>query len=193
MVPGRAALRYGMPLLALCAVGPSCSPDGSEAEEAGYHEPGPICYEVVRNCHYADYGEPGEVHDCHALGHEGTEPGCAAQRDRCIDVCAKRRLELGIDIHGKPLVDAGADARTDAGSGGDGASADSGHVVQDARPVTKDAPLGGLQQCIRLGSVCHKVDPGSGPIHDCHGIGHAEEIPECEANYSRCIALCTGT
>jgi len=200
----RAALRCSLTLLALGVAGTSCSTaanPGAGTTDAG--APGPSCRDLVRICHYADFGEPGLIHDCHSWGHEGPESTCTAEHDRCEGLCAAKLLELGIDEHGKAL-DAGADARadagsdtgseagaTDAGAHHDAAAHDSGHVVEAAPPVPTDATLSGEEQCFRLGNICHQVDPGSGPIHDCHNIGHDEVIPDCVANYARCISICT--
>jgi hypothetical protein len=53
-----------------------------------------------------------------------------------------------------------------------------------------DGALTGDEMCVRLGNICHKVDPGSGPIHECHNIGHDGHVEDCIANYARCIPLC---
>jgi hypothetical protein len=166
------------------------------------------CLDLVRECHYVDFGEPDQYHECHNWGHAGPESQCAIEHDRCVNLCEARQLELGIDEHGKPLdagsdapdasVDARADARpnppSDAGSRGDATTrVDSGHHVDATPPIHTDAGLGAAEMCVRLGNICHKVDPGSGPIHDCHNIGHDGVIKLCEANYARCMPLCTNT
>jgi hypothetical protein len=107
-----------------------------------------------------------------------------------------------VDIHGKPLGtgDAGTeDAGTeDAGSGDGGAPAgDGAPQPHDAAPPavhdaasSPDATLAAIQRCIRLGNVCHAGDDGSGPVHECHGIGHDGDLNLCAEHYDRCIALC---
>jgi hypothetical protein len=57
-------------------------------------------------------------------------------------------------------------------------------AVQDVAP---DAP----DPCEGLGELCHEVDPGSGPIHDCHEGGHDGDPLWCAENALRCRALCT--
>lgn len=44
--------------------------------------------------------------------------------------------------------------------------------------------------CVDLGPLCHDVDPGSGPLHDCHEGGHNPQPAWCAANAQRCIDLC---
>jgi hypothetical protein len=48
-------------------------------------------------------------------------------------------------------------------------------------------------ECETIAETCHPVDPGSGPIHECHE--NAELVwtaAECTADTAGCIALCTG-
>jgi hypothetical protein len=45
--------------------------------------------------------------------------------------------------------------------------------------------------CTLVGSYCHAVDPGNGPIHDCHEMAHAGDAAWCSANVGQCYALCS--
>lgn len=77
-------------------------------------------------------------------------------------------------------------------------------VIQDAAAVsdrgpTPDAPsttadasrdAGAQDPCQGLGELCHEVDPGSGPLHDCHEGGHDGNPAWCAANAARCRMLC---
>ena len=45
--------------------------------------------------------------------------------------------------------------------------------------------------CEQIIARCHDVDPGSGPIHDCHEGGHDANPAWCAANAERCYQLCT--
>jgi hypothetical protein len=44
--------------------------------------------------------------------------------------------------------------------------------------------------CQDIISACHEVDPGAGPLHDCHEIGHDEVESACTPERDRCVALC---
>ncbi len=48
----------------------------------------------------------------------------------------------------------------------------------------------GLSACNRIITKCHDVDPGSGPLHDCHELGHATDEAQCEPKVDECVALC---
>ena len=47
-------------------------------------------------------------------------------------------------------------------------------------------------ECEEITEACHAVDPGSGPIHDCHE--YSEEMgrtaAECRAMSASCLAIC---
>jgi hypothetical protein len=45
--------------------------------------------------------------------------------------------------------------------------------------------------CQQISDACHHVDPGSGPIHDCHETAHdVATIAACEAVLDECVELC---
>lgn len=44
--------------------------------------------------------------------------------------------------------------------------------------------------CAGLGSGCHVVDPGSGPLHECHELGHGGDAPACSAGRASCVDAC---
>ncbi|GAB4206425.1 MAG: hypothetical protein OHK0013_23080 [Sandaracinaceae bacterium] len=44
--------------------------------------------------------------------------------------------------------------------------------------------------CRDISAACHDVDPGSGPLHDCHELGHDEVESACASERDRCVALC---
>jgi hypothetical protein len=47
-------------------------------------------------------------------------------------------------------------------------------------------------ECKEIIEACHEVDPGSGPIHECHENAEEEWSKEqCTANRQRCLALCS--
>lgn len=47
-------------------------------------------------------------------------------------------------------------------------------------------------ECEEIVEACHMVDPGTGPIHDCHEFAEAmgRTAAECSAMRASCIALC---
>lgn len=47
------------------------------------------------------------------------------------------------------------------------------------------------EECAAIAEACHAVDPGSGPIHDCHENAEGEwDRAECTANSASCMTLC---
>jgi uncharacterized repeat protein (TIGR04052 family) len=44
--------------------------------------------------------------------------------------------------------------------------------------------------CGDLGRNCHVVDPGSGPLNECHSLGHAGDADLCEARRDECVQAC---
>jgi hypothetical protein len=45
-------------------------------------------------------------------------------------------------------------------------------------------------QCQALGSLCHEVDDGDGPLHDCHDVGHIGDPQACAEVFDDCITMC---
>lgn len=78
----------------------------------------------------------------------------------------------------------------DVGSRPDAATLDAPNesdvAVLDAFPAPRPS-------CDELVVRCHDVDPGSGPIHECHELGHDESATEaeCAARLMMCVALCS--
>jgi hypothetical protein len=45
--------------------------------------------------------------------------------------------------------------------------------------------------CQAITDACHDVDPGSGPIHDCHETAHEDgTAAACDPIEAMCLALC---
>ncbi len=44
--------------------------------------------------------------------------------------------------------------------------------------------------CEGLGSTCHPVDPGDGPLHECHEVGHSGDQAQCAEQRAECIQGC---
>jgi len=48
----------------------------------------------------------------------------------------------------------------------------------------------GSGACGQIVAACHDIDPGTGPISECHAIGHDEVETDCEAVLTSCLATC---
>lgn len=44
--------------------------------------------------------------------------------------------------------------------------------------------------CADIIAACHEVDPGSGPIHDCHEVGHDGDEAACTPVRASCVSMC---
>jgi hypothetical protein len=44
--------------------------------------------------------------------------------------------------------------------------------------------------CAALGELCHVVDDETGPLHECHELGHIGNAAKCAAGFDDCAALC---
>lgn len=63
----------------------------------------------------------------------------------------------------------------------------------DKTPATTgdDDEAGAPPSCQAILDVCHHVDPGTGPIHDCHETAHDDPTEEkCAAVKDNCVAIC---
>jgi len=127
-----------------------------------------LCLDLGPLCHDVDNGDPA-IAECHEQGHIGEAAWCAANLSRCVALCTA------------------ANARADASTPTDSAHtpADSAHT--DTGPSPGDAGV----NCQALGNLCHDVDPGSGPLHDCHEGAHDATPAWCAANAQQCFDLCT--
>lgn len=65
----------------------------------------------------------------------------------------------------------------------DGECADVASVELECLPAAGGA-------CSGLGSTCHVVDPGSGPLHECHELGHGGDEVACSAQRTACVDAC---
>jgi hypothetical protein len=89
-------------VLAMSALGiAACSDDDTkppveQEHEHEYCDLPPVCQEILVACHAKDLGDPGEVHECHETAHDvGTEAGCEAVHDECIELCDDTPLPPG--------------------------------------------------------------------------------------------------
>jgi hypothetical protein len=44
--------------------------------------------------------------------------------------------------------------------------------------------------CAALGELCHAVDDETGPLHECHEVGHVGNADKCLAAFDECATLC---
>jgi hypothetical protein len=45
-------------------------------------------------------------------------------------------------------------------------------------------------ECRVLGELCHRVDDITGPLHDCHEVGHVADAVACAAEFEDCATSC---
>ncbi|MBZ0119130.1 MAG: hypothetical protein K8H88_19195, partial [Sandaracinaceae bacterium] len=57
---------------------------------------------------------------------------------------------------------------------------------------TSGTPDAGFpQSCQDIIDACHEVDPGTGPIHDCHETAHdVGTAAACDPIAANCVAMC---
>lgn len=65
----------------------------------------------------------------------------------------------------------------------DGACSETESTVVECTAAALDA-------CAGLGSSCHVVDPGSGPLHACHELGHGGDQAACALGRADCVDSC---
>lgn len=96
------------------------------------------------------------------------------------------RLGLGLIVLGSLFAFAGCgddDSGTDGGGGttAHGGSAAGGEAVGGSSEAA---------QCEEIAELCHPVDSGDGPIHDCHLMAETGNAANCAAEFDDCMALC---
>lgn len=45
-------------------------------------------------------------------------------------------------------------------------------------------------RCAALGELCHPVDDETGPLHECHELGHENDSSKCAAQFADCSERC---
>lgn len=45
-------------------------------------------------------------------------------------------------------------------------------------------------RCAALGELCHVVDDKTGPLHECHELGHENDASLCAAKFANCAKIC---
>lgn len=51
---------------------------------------------------------------------------------------------------------------------------------------------GDTTECETIGELCHAVDDGDGPLHECHELGHSSDPAVCHERFPSCIRACVG-
>lgn len=63
-------------------------------------------------------------------------------------------------------------------------------TCSDTASVVVECAAASGGACAGLGSNCHVVDPGSGPLHECHELGHGGDEAACSAGRAACMDSC---
>lgn len=100
------------------------------------------------------------------------------------------RACLGLWMVGSALAFVACGDDDDGGPGGAGAPSAGapgagGGAGEGAGPVAS-----GEAKCQVLGELCHAADTGSGPISECHELGHVNDADACTAGFADCIEAC---
>jgi hypothetical protein len=143
--------------------GASSSGTGGAVNGAGGEQHGSgsaQCLALGMICHGVDDGD-GPLAECHDIGHIGEPSACAEHFDDCITMCIEA-----------------AEGHGEGGAGHGGAGGEAPH-----HPETSDL-------CTFLGSFCHEVDDGDGPLHECHELGHDGDAAECQERAAECVTMC---
>ena len=99
------------------------------------------------------------------------------------------RLGLGLVVVGSLFVFAGCgDDDDDSGPNGGGGTAAHGGSASAGDAAGGSA---GDAKCEEIAELCHPVDDGDGPLHDCHVGAEAGDAEMCAASHDDCFALCT--
>jgi hypothetical protein len=53
-----------------------------------------------------------------------------------------------------------------------------------------DESAGKEPLCASLGELCHAVDDETGPLHECHELGHVNDKATCAAEFDHCAEIC---
>jgi hypothetical protein len=100
------------------------------------------------------------------------------------------RLGLGLIVVGSLFAFAGCGDDDDSGTdGGGGTTAHGGSAAGGDDHATGGAS--GDAKCEEIAELCHEVDDGNGPLHDCHVMAEAGNTETCLASYDDCFTRCT--
>lgn len=94
-------------------------------------------------------------------------------------------LACGCSSGGESEAPNRTDAAVSAETAVDSAETDS--WTPDAEPEVTEPDL----PCTNIIDACHEADPGYGPIHDCHELGHTGTVEDCLKAEKDCLALCS--
>ena len=63
-------------------------------------------------------------------------------------------------------------------------------TCSDTASTVVECVAAAVSACSDLGSTCHVVDPGSGPLHECHELGHGGDEAACTVGRAACVEAC---
>jgi hypothetical protein len=80
----------------------------------------------------------------------------------------------------------------EVGHEGDGAAclSEFASCVATCVPSEGAGGAGPDPRCAALGELCHPVDDETGPLHDCHELGHENDGEKCATLFHDCSLLC---
>lgn len=55
---------------------------------------------------------------------------------------------------------------------------------------TPAAAAANSEACNEIAKACHRHDKEAGVIHDCHELGHAQNLEACLARRQQCLEAC---
>lgn len=151
--------------------GPTAGAGGGGGVDAGQGEA--MCRVLGALCHAVDDID-GPLAECHDLGHAGDPEVCAERFESCANQC----LDAADGGHGT------------GGGGGTGGSAGHAGAPGHGQGGAAGGHGPGSDLCDFIGSYCHDVDDGDGPLHACHELGHAGDAEACFVEAESCVTLC---
>jgi hypothetical protein len=99
------------------------------------------------------------------------------------------RLGLGLIVVGSFFAFAGCSDDDSDTDGGGGTEAHGGSAA--GGDAGAEGGAAGTAKCEEIAELCHPVDDGDGPLHDCHLMAEAGKSETCVASYDDCFAQCT--
>jgi hypothetical protein len=93
------------------------------------------------------------------------------------------RVCLGLLVVSSLFAFAGCGDDDDDNAGGGGTKAQGGETHGGGG-------ADGAAKCEEIAHLCHPVDDGDGPLHECHEQSEVGDSAKCEEIYDSCIAQC---
>lgn len=118
---------------------------------------------------------------------QGGESGGAAGAPSAASGDAQCRV-IGELCHAADAGEGAAHECHELGHEGDGEACTAGFagcVETCVDESTGEEPL-----CAALGELCHAVDDETGPLHECHELGHVNDEAVCAGQFDHCAEIC---